>query len=71
MCVCAILLTRTRACTHTHTHINAQTRTIIRTGVTPGYVDNEAATAKAFRAGDGWFDTGKKRESSDADGDRW
>ncbi|KAF5840693.1 hypothetical protein DUNSADRAFT_15788 [Dunaliella salina] len=27
-------------------------------GVTPGYVDNEAATAKAFRAGDGWFDTG-------------
>jgi len=28
------------------------------TGVTPGYVDDEAATAKAFRAGDGWFDTG-------------
>lgn len=27
-------------------------------GVMQGYLDDEAATAKAFAAGDGWFDTG-------------
>ena len=27
-------------------------------GVMAGYYNDEASTAKAFRAGDGWFDTG-------------
>lgn len=30
-------------------------------GIMAGYYRDEAATAKAFRAGDGWFDTGALR----------
>jgi long-chain acyl-CoA synthetase len=28
-------------------------------GVFSGYSEDEVATGKAFRAGDGWFDTGE------------
>ncbi len=31
-------------------------------GVMSGYLDDEAASAKAFRAGDGWYDTGEAGE---------